>query len=44
LLTLPDRKPTEIIHPTHLAAVRTVLKNYDILDEWDFVARRVETS
>jgi hypothetical protein len=38
LMSLPDRKPTESVHPTYLSATRTVFQNYDLADEVEFYA------
>ena len=44
VMSLPDRRPTELAHATYLAAVQTVLSNYDIADEIEFAAQLQKAS
>ena len=44
LMSLPDRKPNETANVTYIAAVRTVLSNYDIADEVEFVSQLQKAS
>jgi hypothetical protein len=44
LMSLPDRKPTDLANATYLAAVRKVLSDYDIADEVEFASQLQEAS
>jgi hypothetical protein len=44
LMTLPDRKLTELVSPMHLAGVRTVLANFGIADEFEFASQLQKAS
>jgi hypothetical protein len=44
LMSLPDRKPTELANATYVAAVRKVLADYDIADEVEFASQLQEAS
>jgi hypothetical protein len=44
LMSLPDLKPSESANATYIAAVRKVLADYDIADEFAFAAQLQEAS
>jgi hypothetical protein len=44
VMSLPDRRPTELVGATHFAATRQVLSNFGIADELEFASQLSEAS